>query len=320
MFLYRDILSQAWKNTWRHKYLWFFGLFAALLGGWGDLEIVFRGTNGDQGLPYGFQLLSAIFLNGNIFHNISQISSNSYLSLFMSLLVLLIILALSLFLFWLTIISQSALVNNTTRIITGKKHDFASGLHSGINKFWPVAGLNLLLKIIIYGIFSLFGLYLLNGAEDMLSAAYQIAAFMVFIPLAVILSFITKYAICYIVIKNEKFLDSLRLSWRLFLKNWLVSLEMAFMLFFITFLFALGLLLLFLILSIPFLFVVIVLSRFALIFNLWLIVAAGLILLLFVIIASGAILAAFQISAWTGLFLDLISRGGESKIMRLFGK
>ena len=69
MFLYRDVLSQAWKNTWQNKYLWFFGLFAALLGGWGDLEIVFRGLNGsEQGMP-GVRMMAHMLFNGKLFSN-----------------------------------------------------------------------------------------------------------------------------------------------------------------------------------------------------------------------------------------------------------
>ncbi len=37
MTLYRDILGQSLKSAWHNKYLWFFGLFAALLGNAGEL-------------------------------------------------------------------------------------------------------------------------------------------------------------------------------------------------------------------------------------------------------------------------------------------
>ena len=33
MFSYRALFRQAWEITWRHKYLWFFGLFASLVAG-----------------------------------------------------------------------------------------------------------------------------------------------------------------------------------------------------------------------------------------------------------------------------------------------
>lgn len=323
MFLYRDVLGQAWKNTWQNKYFWFFGLFAALLGGWGDLEIVFRSLNSSgPGMP-GIKMMLDMLIKGELFSNVSRTAASGELSFSLgSIFIMLIILIISLFLFWLTIVSQSALVYNTMRAATKKKHNMGSGLEIGVKKFWPVLSLNLLLKFVIYGLFSLFGLYIVNAMGSggfCLNNLYPVIAFVIFVPLAIIISFIAKYAICYTVIKGEKLYDSLKLSWRLFLRNWLTSLEMAFILFFIAFVFALGLLFVFLILSIPLLFVVIVFSKLSFMINLWLIAAAALILFLLIIVLSGAILSSFQISAWTVLFLELISRGGDSKIMRLFG-
>jgi hypothetical protein len=40
MSLYRSILKRAWEISWKFKYLWFFGLFAALLGNGGEFEII----------------------------------------------------------------------------------------------------------------------------------------------------------------------------------------------------------------------------------------------------------------------------------------
>ena len=88
----------------------------------------------------------------------------------------------------------------------------------------------------------------------------------------------------------------------------------------LAFVFALGFLLFFLILSIPFLFVVVIFSQVYLMVNLWLITAAALILFLLIIVLAGSILSAFQVSSWTILFLELISRGGSSKLMRLFSR
>ena len=40
--LYRKVLKQALFITWRAKFLWIFGFFAALLGNGGAYEILFR--------------------------------------------------------------------------------------------------------------------------------------------------------------------------------------------------------------------------------------------------------------------------------------
>ena len=49
MPFYRTILKQAWSLTWRHKYLWWFGIFAALLGNGGEFEILFNNVGANPG-------------------------------------------------------------------------------------------------------------------------------------------------------------------------------------------------------------------------------------------------------------------------------
>lgn len=326
MSLYRKILSRAWQITWRSKYLWFFGLFAALLGNGGELEIIFRGFNGDisQKLLPGWQRFAETgIFNTNIFSNAGRLLINDPISLIFILVVFLMIIFLVGFLIWLVIVSQAALVNNSANIIAGKSHDFKQGLEVGLKKFWPVLGLNILIKAMIYIVFVLLSLpVIFSVAQSNFIAANLLflISFLLFIPLAIALSFIIKYAIAYVVIKGSRFVEAIKLGWQLFIKNWLVSVEMAFILFFINFFVGLCLLLLFLILAVPFLFLALIFVKATLYFNFWLIIILALILYLSIIVLVGAGLATFQISSWTGLFVELVSRGGMSKIVRIFDK
>jgi hypothetical protein len=327
MTLYRNILKQALKSTWHNKYLWFFGIFAALLGNGGELELLFRRFDTsiiEKGLFPGIERIIATgFFSKATFFNITNLATRDPLSLFLVLSVLIIILLVVGFLIWLTIVSQAALVNNAARIKVGKRHNFKSALEVGVNKFFGVFGLNIFLKIAIYLAFILLSLPILisvNKAFFSTSSVLFIVSFILFIPLAIIISFITKYAIAYFVIKESRFFESIKLGWQLFIRNWLISIEMAFLLFFINLLVGLGLILMLLVFTVPFLFLVIVLSKIAFYFNFWMIVASALILYTVAIVITGAILATFQISSWTGLFLELISRGGASKLTRVFKK
>jgi len=155
---YRDILGQAWKNTWRNKYLWFFGLFAALLGNGGEIGLIFRGLNADTGNGFLFrfkEFVSTGIFSKEIFANIAYLATEAPFSLFMVMAVLFIFLLLVLFMLWLIMVSQGALIHNAVRISTGKKHDFKDGLEMGIKKFWPVFFLNVSLKIIIFAVLAL---------------------------------------------------------------------------------------------------------------------------------------------------------------------
>ncbi len=327
MFLYRNILSQAWKITWRYRYLWFFGLFAALLGNGGEMEIVLNGFDGGSsniipGLQSLHGLLQIDFFSVHTLDNIGQLLINDPATLLVSLAIFLLIIFLTAFIVWLVIISQGALVHNAARVISGKKHDFKSGLEAGMKKFWPVFGLNATVKIIIYILLLIVSLPVL--AETYRSTATIslsfVILFLIFVPLSVVLSFVVKYAVAYAVIKGNHFIDAIRLSWRLFTRNWLVSVEMAFLLFFINLLAGLCLLFLIFVLAIPFLFVALVFIKSGLFFSFWAVVILAMILFLLIIMFVGACLAVFQISSWTGLFIELTGRGGTSKLTRIFSR
>ena len=51
--------------------------------------------------------------------------------------------------------------------------------------------------------------------------------FLIFVPVVVIISFVAKYAICYVVIKGYSLKKALAKAWKLFLDNWIISLEMS---------------------------------------------------------------------------------------------
>jgi hypothetical protein len=326
MAFYRTIISQAWKSTWHNKYLWFFGLFAALLGNGGELEIIFRGfdDNLSEGLfPSLWGLAQTGIFSKTALVNITHLAMKEPFTVFVTLGVLFVLFILGIFLVWLAIVSQVGLVNNAARITTGKRHDIKDGIEAGIKRFWPIFGLNAMLKIVIYLFFALISIPVISSATKAYFSANSflfIIAFLIFIPVAITLSFIVKYAICYSVIQGEAFIKSIKMGWNLFARNWIISLEMAFLLFFINFIVGVCLVVFFLVMAVPFLFVLIVFTKLALYINFWFVVVSALIILIVVVAFVGSILASFQISSWTGLFIELVGRGGMSKIVRVFGR
>jgi hypothetical protein len=320
MSLYKTILGQAWKTTWNYKYLWFFGIFAALLGSGGEYEILFRSFSSDasQAVFPGWQSIAetGIF---NI-QNMGQAIKEDPLAFMTVIIIFLITLALFGFLIWLAVISQAALVNNAAGYINGKKNDFKSGIAKAGEKFWPVFSLNIIIKLVIYLAFVLVSLPVVLTAASQGPVAANltyIIAFIIFIPVALALSFVVKYAIAYVIIKNSGFIESIKSGWQLFTKNWLVSIEMAFVLFLINFFVGLLLILMVLTLTIPFLFLSVAAFKLANIAGFWLIATLALIIFLVIVILGGALLSTFQISSWTGLFIQLVNKGGISKIARI---
>lgn len=322
MSLYRKLLAQAWKNTWAHKYLWFFGLFATLLGSSGELELLFRSFSdvATNGLFANFRS----FWASNIFSmqalsNFGNIMMTDSLSMLIAFSILTIGFLLMIFLFWFSIISQSALVFNYSRIIANKSHNYKSGLELGMKKFWPVLGLNIILKAIVYIAFLALAVPIVvwfvhpSFGQNL----FFVIAYLIFIPLSIVASFVVKFATAYVVIKGEKLVDAFYKGWNLFLNNWLISIEMAFILFGISFVVTLCALIVVAMVSIPIAFLAILFSH---VINGWLIFLSSVILAFLGVVFIGSVLTTFQVSSWTGLFIELINKGGVSKLVRIFGK
>jgi hypothetical protein len=324
MFSYRSILKQAWLIAWKHKYLWFFGLFASLAVAGGSMEYQFVTQGLGQGLINGSsQSLNGLLALSDIWQTfwlgIVTLFSQDIITILNILTILLLVLTLIAVFIWLAISSQAALVDNVKKIITTKKNlnilSIRDGLTSGSRYFWPVLGLNVLIKILISFVFLIICLPLLFMA---LSDSYwfvvaYIILFVIFIPIAVSLSLIIKYAISYNVLEKQTMIKSLENGWKLFKKNWLISLEVAIILFVINFLSSFVLLVIVSILFFPLLFLSILFSISWLSFLL-------LLLILFVAILFGSLLTTFQITSWTNLYLHLKENKGLAKLERIFQK
>jgi len=327
MHLYRNILKQALNIAWRNKYLWFFGLFVALLGNGGIYDILIRGfsKNKSENFFSGLQRIGETdFFSFGTLANIPHLFKTEFFSMIILFVVGLIILASACFLIWLIIASQVALVNNSANIILSKnKLGIKDGIASSSKHFWPVLWLNIIDKAVLKIIFFLLSLLILNiiFKQGLLSIyMLYIILFVIFIPFVITLSFIIKYAIAYIVIKEDSFLVSVKKGLKLFFDNWLVSIEMAFILFFINFIFGLAIIFCILIVTVPFIFLAVLFYKLLSVVGFWLIISLGSIILLFMVMVAGAFLATFQTTSWTGLFIELIGRGGYSKISRMFNR
>lgn len=326
MSLYRNILSQAWQVTWRNKYLWFFGLFAALLGNSGDLQIVFRALNGQEGNDFidscrrfaqtGIFSKQALINAGHLF------TTNPGTMVIM-LFVCLLCLTLFVFLVWLAIVSQAAIVNDSAEIISAKKNKSAGikpGIMTGTKYFWPVLGLNIFGRLVIFLAFILISQQFIAKILNLNNIAFTliyVILFILFLVIAISFSLFIKYSIAYVVIKRNRLTESLRNGWNLFIGNWLVSVEMAIILFVVNLLVSLAIIIAVLTLTTPFVFLALLIGKVISIIGFWLVLMVAAIVLLLIVMLGGAMLSTFQISAWTALFARLIGKGGESKIVRI---
>jgi hypothetical protein len=327
MFLYRDILKRSALITLRNKYLWFFGLFASLLVSTGRFNMSFSQASDDWSKNIFSSL--ALFLNegvlsGNFFRGLGLYYKQDPISASIFTVFFMVVVVLSLFLLWMAVISQGGLTADSAKIIKagdkGPKPTIASGLEIGAKKFWPVLGFNLIAIFLVYLFAAIAGLplvYMPPRPDIDLMLLYTLL-FVLMIPLALIISFLAKFAVCFSVIKGKKFIDSIEDAIKLFSKNWLISIEMALILFFVDFIaiFAIGLTLL--ILAIPYFFAA---MAIAMVFSqgiFWLSVVLGLTLAIIIVVLAGSILTTFHMVAWTDIFINLTDKKGAlAKIVRL---
>jgi hypothetical protein len=319
MFSYRFFLKQAWNITKRYKHLWFFGLFVSFLYASGEYQIIGSflkqdnsGTFVDTWLIVFGSLFSSAFWLGII-----DLSSQNPALLWTFISLSILLLAILIIILYISISSQAALVNQSAKIIRDKKKlnhlTISDGLKNSRKWFWPVLWLNLATKFIITLCFfilsiPLFFTIITNSVFN--SLIYGIL-FIIFLPIALFISFTMKYAIASCVIEGKTFMDSIRKGIKIFNNNWLVSFEMAFILFIISFFVGL-----FALLFVTIFFVSLyVLGMLATSVTL---VVLSLILTIATMVIVASLLGVFQTATWTGLFLHLNKEKGRSKLERFF--
>ncbi|MFA6255404.1 MAG: hypothetical protein WC675_05255 [Patescibacteria group bacterium] len=281
MYTYRQIFKQAFKVAWQTPSIWFFGFFAVFLGG----DIIFSSYN------FGVDQILFAFLDGLQAGGLFSLSGLSGalkvffahpLFLFLIILIFLVLLGFVVVTVWLALVSQSALISQVVSVTKSKRLSWRAGFNFGLIKFWPVLGLNVFLRIITWSLTGI--IFLLSAIKFPGYLLLFIILFDIILVIELVVSFIGRYAICGVVLRDWSLKESIPLALEIFKKNWLLSLEIAIILFLISFLvngllfiilpfilltflgvyagFTFGLILLFLALLVIFLFVEIILVTF----------------------------------------------------------
>lgn len=321
MFSYRLFLKQAWNITKKYRYLWFFGIFASLLSIGGEYQLITQSATTQPGGSFlsNGNIIWQIILSPDFYQGFVSLATENSAALLAVICIFLLSLGLAIIMLYLAILSQSAIVSQSAQILLNKKKknnlNISDGLAEAKPHFWRVLGLNLFSYIIV--VLSLFLIslplvFLIITDTLAISIAYTLL-FIVFAPIALSIALLIKYAIAARVLENTSFVSSIQKGLKIFKNNWLVSLEMALILFIINF--AVGIVTLFFIalLFMPMLFI-------AIQFYAPILAAISLVLSIGTMLVVASWLNTFQISTWTGLYLHLQDKKGRSKLERLFAK
>ncbi len=205
---YINIVKRAFKLTWDYKFLWFFGLFIALMSGGSGMN--FGSFNLEQP-PTSSQI------NTSVANFLTSFNPTTFI-IIMLVILLLIFLAL-----WvLSIISQSALISCADKLDKGEKTSVKDGLAIGKKYFWRILGISLLFGLTIFLSFMILGtpVFLLFYFQLFGRAVLLLMlALLIFVPEAIFLSLIFNYALRTIVLKDNKIIESMKTVYKLLINN-----------------------------------------------------------------------------------------------------
>jgi hypothetical protein len=319
MRIYRDIIKQAWRVLWHYPWLWAFGLFAALVGNGSEYDLminaVYRVSN--QGAFWAALKEAAasdtiIQTWTNFLNAFSQAPVLFIWGLFLAG-------AVTLLIVWVLIVARASLIQAAGSIASGEPTNFTQAAVLGSKRFWPILLLNIITKFFTYLILIIAFLPFLISflATPNASVSFNILiliSFLVFVPLAVIISFILRYAAIFVVLEKENWWKALERSVNLFFRNWLVSLEMAAILFIINIVVSLVILFLLLpdTLTIKNELIAVIITQ-----KINFVILIRLLLTVLLYVAVGTWYATFENTAWVMLFHRLRQGTVVAKLIRV---
>ncbi|HUT22601.1 MAG TPA: hypothetical protein VMX18_04400 [Candidatus Bipolaricaulota bacterium] len=326
MPLYRIILRRAWQISWKRKWLWFLGFFAAFLSNETIYESIISGFN-SRFSGQSFSLLTKNFFGQGIFDifNVSFLKTwwTSGATGFTYLLLLTVaFVSLLLFFIFISVISQAGLIKAAIASDVKQPYGLKRALRDGIDHFWPVLGLNIVTKGALFGILAViaYGVSLLIKVCSINAIDYILTALFVLILVfgSLLIYYLTIYGTAFIVLRGKKIFSSIKLSWSLFFNNFLINLEMALILFCSVVILSILLIAALFILSAPLILLTLLLGVAAAAKGVIVIAALWVVLVVLMVFFFGSWYSTFQISCWAILFEELALKRGRSKIARIF--
>lgn len=315
MQIYRDIIRSAWRILWRYPWMWPFGLLAAAAGNGGEFGILVSKVDTiAQEASFLTGLRQAIVSHrfeqslADLGYSLSQKPLVTFSTFLLMGLVALIVV-------WLIIVSQAAIIGASGNLVANKEYSFTKAAAAGNRHFWPILLLNVLARLATYIIMAVAVLPFIISflAQPNASSSLDslvLISFIIFVPIAIIISFILKFAAISVVMENAPWWEALSRAVNLFFRNWLISLEMAGIIFAVNLVMSVAVFMLTAntLLGLPFSYY---LTNFSFITFLRYLPA------MLLILAAGTWFSTFTYTAWTVLFLRLRSGQLVPKLIRL---
>jgi len=319
--LYRPILRAALSVTTRFKTLWLLGFLAAFLGMGGEYEFIFNQYSNVSGGEWN-GLDSFLQFGGASSQDVLAALTAAVKDLSLAtIFALLLFLGFLFILGAIVVVAQGALVAGIAQAKETGRVKISAALLAGYKSLWSILAILISTRLLAFFVLAVVGLPLISLLlfldESFVSSGAGLIFFVLAIPLFILSSLVAKFAIAYRVIVKEKWRGALTKALVLFADHWLITIELALIIFLINIITAVLFVVVALFLSIPFILLGIVVADLSYVVILKTLVTSALILFLLILLLLGSALSCFQNSVWTLLFLKIKDKPHAPKLLRV---
>lgn len=306
---YTEALQHAWRMTWHHKRLWALGLLAAFIGSAGALEFVAKFYDtvlGERSEVLTDSLKAAVSIDvttlGWVFTVALVFVTIAVFALFVAIFVS----------------AQGGLVYAVEQAETQHTLNIASLFNHGRARLWRLFAFNFVKAILVVAL-----LYISSIMAQSLRVpdapwwydALFLLGSVVIIVAGLAVSLLAIYAVCYVSLHDKSLKTAFLDAWALFVDHWLVSLEMAVILFVVglvaSFLAIAGLLLLATPVFVALMASIMTGQASIIVFG----ISVGFAMLVAWVLWLAAVYTTFAMSAWTVLFMQMSRHGFSSRML-----
>ncbi|MFA6295751.1 MAG: hypothetical protein WC663_00095 [Patescibacteria group bacterium] len=293
---YINLVKRSLSLTWKFKFLWFFGLFIALMSGGSGMN--FNGF--DMGsMPKTTQI------------NTQNLDLKSFIDqnvIWVIIVILAVLFLIGLALWILSIISQGALIGCADKLDKQVKTNVKDGLIIGKKYFWRILGISLLFGLTIFLSFIILGTpvtllfyFQLFGRAVLL----LLLALLIFVPEVIFLSLILNYALRAIVLKDNKIVESIKTAYNLLINNFWQTIVVALIFIGINLAVSIAIFMAIFLIAVPV--VILILLTKAILGSIlfWICVVLAVLLLIIVSLTIKTLLITFKYNLWTLTFKEL---------------
>jgi hypothetical protein len=318
--LYRPIFKQALEITWRNKFLWVFGFFAAFLSSGGVYDVIIKNWNTVTARTIELKSLLTLATPSS-FEYIHKTSGEivGKLNIYGFAAGLLIALFIMAAFCIMALISQGGIIHAVSEISSGKKTSWKKCFDIGLRHIFQIFGINLSAKIIIFFLLLSIGLpaVVLFPEGSIWSDITFFVIFLISIPLTLVVLFTMIYSVAGLVIQKYSLFESIKESLKLLKEHWIISLEMARFLLFFSLAFGIVVSVGLVFVATPFLLLGAALNLLIGTTGMAIAFTAAIVLFIAFVAVLGSGFISFQLGCWALLYNQLANQGGVSKIIRI---